>query len=86
MPVGTCAGLAEWQTRGTQNALSERACGFKSHIRHMIRSRLAAVAGLALLVMPSGSLGSAGDESREAAADTLADPESAKLESHVRIR
>ena len=29
-----CAGLAEWQTRSTQNALSERACGFKSHIRH----------------------------------------------------
>ena len=28
------AGLAEWQTRSTQNALSERACGFKSHIRH----------------------------------------------------
>ncbi len=30
----TCAGLAEWQTRPTQNRLSERTCGFKSHIRH----------------------------------------------------
>jgi hypothetical protein len=29
-----CAGLAEWQTRSTQNALLERACGFESHIRH----------------------------------------------------
>jgi len=28
------AGMAEWQTRSTQNALSERACGFKSHFRH----------------------------------------------------
>lgn len=30
----THAGLAEWQTRPTQNRLSVRTCGFKSHIRH----------------------------------------------------
>ena len=30
----TLAGVAEWQTRSTQNALSERACGFESHHRH----------------------------------------------------
>ena len=29
-----CAGLAEWQTRSTQNALLERACEFESRIRH----------------------------------------------------
>ena len=28
------AGVVEWQTRGTQNALPERACGFKSRPRH----------------------------------------------------
>jgi uncharacterized protein YlxP (DUF503 family) len=33
-PVRTHAGLAEWQTRPTQNRLSVRTCGFKSHIRH----------------------------------------------------
>jgi uncharacterized protein YlxP (DUF503 family) len=34
-----CAGLAEWQTRPTQNRLSERTCGFKSHIRHDVPRR-----------------------------------------------
>ena len=29
------AGVVEWQTRGTQNALLERACGFKSRSRHV---------------------------------------------------
>jgi uncharacterized protein YlxP (DUF503 family) len=33
-PECTHAGLAEWQTRPTQNRLSVRTCGFKSHIRH----------------------------------------------------
>lgn len=28
------AGVAEWLTRCTQNALSERACGFESRLRH----------------------------------------------------
>ena len=28
------AGVAEWQTRWTQNPLPARACGFKSHLRH----------------------------------------------------
>src|SRR5450759_111342 len=28
------AGVVEWQTRSTQNALLERACGFKSRPRH----------------------------------------------------
>ncbi len=28
------AGVSEWQTRQTQNLLSERACGFESHRRH----------------------------------------------------
>ena len=28
------AGVAEWQTRRTQNALPSRACGFDSHLRH----------------------------------------------------
>ncbi len=31
----TRARVAEWQTRGTQNPLSERACGFKSHPGHL---------------------------------------------------
>ena len=31
--------MAEWQTRRTQNPLSERACGFKSHPGHQIRRR-----------------------------------------------
>ena len=31
------AGVAEWQTRSTQNALSERACGFESHHRYESR-------------------------------------------------
>jgi hypothetical protein len=26
--------VAKWQTRSTQNALLERACGFDSHLRH----------------------------------------------------
>src|SRR3989304_354543 len=28
------AEVAEWQTRCVQGAVSERACGFKSHLRH----------------------------------------------------
>ena len=28
------AGVAEWQTRSTQNRLSERTCGFESHLRY----------------------------------------------------
>ena len=31
---GTPAGVVEWQTRGTQNALTERSCGFESRPRH----------------------------------------------------
>ena len=30
------AGVAEWQTRRTQNPVFERACGFKSHLRHLV--------------------------------------------------
>src|SRR4029079_8138381 len=30
------AGGVEWQTRGTQNALPSRACGFKSRLRHSL--------------------------------------------------
>lgn len=26
--------MAEWKTRRTQNAVSERACGFESHLRY----------------------------------------------------
>ncbi len=33
--IGAPAGVVEWQTRGTQNALPERACGFESRSRHM---------------------------------------------------
>ena len=33
------AGVSEWQTRQTQNLLSARACGFKSHYRHFKKSR-----------------------------------------------
>ncbi len=29
------AGVAEWQTRRIQNPLPLKACGFKSHLRHM---------------------------------------------------
>src|ERR1700710_2236599 len=36
-PTLLCAGVAEWQTRSTQNALLERACGFESHHRHNAR-------------------------------------------------
>jgi hypothetical protein len=28
------AGVVEWQTRGTQNALAARLCGFESRSRH----------------------------------------------------
>jgi pyruvate kinase len=31
------AGVVEWQTRGTQNALIARSCGFKSRSRHLDR-------------------------------------------------
>lgn len=34
MIVAPCAGVVEWQTRSTQNALLERACGFESRSRH----------------------------------------------------
>lgn len=37
--------MAEWQTLRTQNALSERACGFESH--HRYRLKEAARTGLA---------------------------------------
>ena len=33
-PTTGPAGLAEWQTRRTQNALSERTCGFDPHSRY----------------------------------------------------
>ena len=29
------AGVAEWQTRRIQNPLPLKACGFKSHLRHI---------------------------------------------------
>ena len=32
---GISAGVAEWQTRRIQNPLPARACGFKSHLRHL---------------------------------------------------
>src|SRR3954453_18004111 len=34
-----CAGVAEWQTRGTQNAVSFGTCGFDSHLRHLLYAR-----------------------------------------------
>src|SRR5215204_4134328 len=34
-----CAGVAEWQTRGTQNAVSLGTCGFDSHLRHLLYAR-----------------------------------------------
>ena len=34
------AGMSEWQTRQTQNLLSERACGFESHRRHEYKLRV----------------------------------------------
>ena len=33
------AGVVEWQTRGTQNALAARLCGFESRSRHRRRRR-----------------------------------------------
>ena len=39
----TRAGVAEWQTRPTQNRLPERACGFESHHRYV--QRRAALSG-----------------------------------------
>ena len=33
---GSLARVAEWQTRRTQNPLSERACGFESHLGHKV--------------------------------------------------
>ena len=33
-----CAGVAEWQTRRTQNPLVARPCGFDSLLRHHISS------------------------------------------------
>jgi hypothetical protein len=35
------ARVAEWQTRRTQNPLSERACGFESHLGHSISGPVA---------------------------------------------
>ena len=32
------AGVAEWQTRWTQNPVAARQCGFKSHLRYLILS------------------------------------------------
>ena len=34
-----CAGVAEWQTRGTQNAVSLGTCGFDSHLRHLLQAK-----------------------------------------------
>ena len=31
--------MAEWQTRGTQNAVSFGTCGFDSHLRHLLYAR-----------------------------------------------
>jgi putative SOS response-associated peptidase YedK len=31
--------VTEWQTCGTQNAVSERTCGFESHLRHLLYAR-----------------------------------------------
>jgi hypothetical protein len=32
------AGMAEWQTRRTQNPLAAMSCGFKSHFRHDMKN------------------------------------------------
>jgi AmiR/NasT family two-component response regulator len=45
------AGVVEWQTRGTQNALPARACGFESRSRHMSETSPVPVAPAAA---PSG--------------------------------
>lgn len=37
--MSTAAGVAEWQTRGTQNAVSFGTCGFDSHLRHLLYAR-----------------------------------------------
>ena len=40
LPGGSApAGVVEWQTRGTQNALAARLCGFESRSRHRRRRR-----------------------------------------------
>ncbi len=33
--IPSVAGVAEWQTRRIQNPLPLKACGFKSHLRHI---------------------------------------------------
>ena len=37
--IAPAAGVAEWQTRGTQNAVSFGTCGFDSHLRHLLYAR-----------------------------------------------
>ena len=46
--------MAEWQTRRTQNPLSERACGFESHLGHYwsIRNKQRARASSTRRVLP----------------------------------
>ncbi len=45
------AGVAEWQTRPTQNRLSVRTCGFDPHHRHRQASVLAV--SVAAIAAPS---------------------------------
>lgn len=47
-PTTGPAGLAEWQTRRTQNALSERTCGFDPHSRYDRREERRTPKGAAL--------------------------------------
>jgi putative SOS response-associated peptidase YedK len=46
--------VAEWQTRGTQNAVSFGTCGFDSHLRHLLYAR--AVCGRYTLTDPDPRL------------------------------
>jgi hypothetical protein len=40
LAFGLIARVAEWQTRWIQNPLSERACGFKSHLGYKKRTHV----------------------------------------------
>ena len=54
---GLLARVAEWQTRRTQNPLSERACGFESHLGHRRKDQLRAGLGEAKSSGLEGSTG-----------------------------
>lgn len=76
MPSGACAGLAEWQTRGTQNALPARACGFESHIRHVNWGRIGAVAAvLAIAAALAGCFPDTGEDAGERMLEWIRDRE-----------